>query len=247
MAGLEIVEQCVSPCSCGPIWDGWDSVAEQTETQRQVGEYERVYIHGAGVNEVLTIQQGYGGPRKFVHHDALGSAIALTDASGSLLESYVYDVFGRPAVFDAVGQPLTSSAHGNRFLYTGREWIAELALYDYRNRVYSAEIGRFLQTDPIGFAGGDINLYGYVGNGAADWTGPSGLSPCYPPAPATSMPSGPRPPATLPPIGPPPEIPLPPFNPPMHLPPLGPMFPPPGPGVGPPTPPLKFTARHHVL
>ena len=157
-------------------WDGWDLVGERTEAQYQVGEFERVYVHGAGVDEVLTIQQGYGGARKFAHHDALGSAIALTDASGSLLESYVYDVFGRPAVFDAVGQPLTSSAHGNRFLYTGREWISELSLYDYRNRVYSAEIGRFLQTDPIRFHAGDVNLYRYLFNMSAAGRDPFGLS-----------------------------------------------------------------------
>jgi RHS repeat-associated protein len=53
---------------------------------------------------------------------------------------------------------------GNRFLYTGREWIAEAGLYDYRNRVYSAELGRFLQADPIRFAGGDINMHRHCNN-----------------------------------------------------------------------------------
>ena len=198
------------------VWDGWDLVAEQTEAQYQVTEYERVYVHGAGVDEVLTIQQGYGGPRKFVHHDALGSAIALTDASGALLESYAYDVFGRPTVTDAAtSQTATSSFHGNRFLYTGREWIAELALYDYRNRVYSAEIGRFLQTDPIGFAGGDINLYRYVGNKIANVTDPNGLIPSshpgsgYPKHPPTN-PLEPPPSPKSPSLSPPPPIPIPP-------------------------------------
>ena len=39
----------------------------------------------------------------------------------------------------------------NRFLFTGREYLKEVNLYDYRNRIYSPELGRFLQTDPIGF------------------------------------------------------------------------------------------------
>jgi RHS repeat-associated protein len=192
------------------VWDGWDLVGERTEAQYQAGEYQHVYVHGAEVDEILTTQQGYGGARRFHHHDALGSVIALTDDTGALLESYTHDVFGTPQVFDAAGQPVSGTQHGNRFLYTGREWIAELSLYDYRNRVYSAEIGRFMQTDPIGFAGGDINLYGYVGNGAADWSDPSGLSPYYPPPPPTSMDSGDCPPMQLPPIEPPPIIPLPP-------------------------------------
>lgn len=34
-------------------------------------------------------------------------------------------------------------------MFTGREFLKEVGLYDYRNRVYSQELGRFLQTDPI--------------------------------------------------------------------------------------------------
>jgi RHS repeat-associated protein len=66
--------------------------------------------------------------------------------------------------------------YANRFLYTGREFLKEANLYDYRNRVYSVELGRFLQTDPIRFEAGDGNLYRYVGNGVADAIDPSGLA-----------------------------------------------------------------------
>jgi RHS repeat-associated protein len=45
----------------------------------------------------------------------------------------------------------SADPYANRFLYTGREFLKEANLYDYRNRVYSAELGRFLQTDPIRF------------------------------------------------------------------------------------------------
>jgi len=50
--------------------------------------------------------------------------------------------------------------------------------YDYRNRVYSTTLGRFLQTDPIRFEAGDGNLYRYVGNGPSNEVDPEGL--CYP-------------------------------------------------------------------
>jgi RHS repeat-associated protein len=63
----------------------------------------------------------------------------------------------------------------NRFLFTGREWLSEAGLYDYRNRVYSAELGRFLQTDPIRFAAGDGNLYRYVSNNPVNLWDPWGL------------------------------------------------------------------------
>jgi len=60
-------------------------------------------------------------------------------------------------------------------MFTGREWIAEAGLYDYRNRVYSADLGRFIQTDPIRFDAGDVNLYRYVGNNPVNAVDPLGL------------------------------------------------------------------------
>jgi RHS repeat-associated protein len=72
-------------------------------------------------------------------------------------------------------QLLAVSSVGNRFLFTGREYLAEIGLYDYRNRFYSPSLGRFLQTDPIGFSAGDENLYRYVFNNSITVNDPDGL------------------------------------------------------------------------
>jgi RHS repeat-associated protein len=111
----------------------------------------------------------------YYHHDGLGSTVALTDAAGAKIESYTYDVFGTVSIFDAAGFPQSSSTAGNRFLFTGREFVKEANLYDYRNRIYSSELGRFLQTDPIRFDAGDVNLYRYVSNNPVNWVDPTGL------------------------------------------------------------------------
>jgi hypothetical protein len=55
-------------------------------------------------------------------------------------------------------------------------WIAEIDAWSYRNRIYNQKLGRFLQTDPIGQAGG-LNLYAYVGNDPVNLIDPWGFNP----------------------------------------------------------------------
>ncbi len=59
--------------------------------------------------------------------------------------------------------------------FTGREWDPEIGLYYYRARYYDPKAGRFLSEDPIGFAGGDVNLYSYVWNNPTLFADPFGL------------------------------------------------------------------------
>ncbi len=100
----------------------------------------------------------------------------MTNTGGQVVERYGYDVYGQPTVRDAAGTVLGGgSAYANRFLFTGREWLASAGVYDYRHRAYSPALGRFLQTDPINFKGADINLYRYVGNAPTLRTDPMGL------------------------------------------------------------------------
>ena len=134
------------------VWDGWNLLAEfaggsgYSYPPPPATELRR-YVHGAAVDEILLAIAPSAAQTVHHVHDGLGNVTALTDAGGNAVERYTYDVFGAATVLNASGTVLTASAYGNRFLFTGREWIAELAVYDYRNRIYSASLGRFLQTD----------------------------------------------------------------------------------------------------
>lgn len=100
--------------------------------------------------------------------DALGSTIALTDASGAIQTSYSYEPYGATAA---------SGSTGNAYQYTGRE--NDGALYYYRNRYYSPGFQRFISEDPIGLKGG-VNIYAYVRGNPISLLDPSGLSPAGP-------------------------------------------------------------------
>jgi RHS repeat-associated protein len=62
----------------------------------------------------------------------------------------------------------------NPYTYTGREYDDELRLYYYRARHYDPRLGRFLQEEPIKFAGG-LHLYQYALNDPINYTDPQGL------------------------------------------------------------------------
>jgi RHS repeat-associated protein len=123
-------------------------------------------LTGPGVDSYLS-RTDAGGARALLT-DALGSTIGLADASGKVTTEYTYDPFG--------GTAASGEASGNPHQYTGRENDGG-GLYYYRARYYSPELGRFISEDPLGFGGGDANLYAYVRNSPTNLTDPSGENP----------------------------------------------------------------------
>jgi RHS repeat-associated protein len=69
----------------------------------------------------------------------------------------------------------TGQTNTNPFKFTGREDDGT-GLYYYRARYYHPGLQRFVSEDPIGFAGGDWNLYAYVRNGLVRYRDPFGLA-----------------------------------------------------------------------
>jgi len=62
-------------------------------------------------------------------------------------------------------------------MFTGRRFDIETGLYYYRARYYNPHIGRFMQTDPVGYDAG-INWYLYCNNNPLGLVDPFGCDPC---------------------------------------------------------------------
>lgn len=160
----EMGTECQSPKICprttNYVYDNQNIILEYDQNSNVITRY----IHGPGIDEPLSMEKD--NQVYYYHAEGLGSITALTDAEGNIIQSYDYDAFGSITSTVNITQPYT---------YTDREYDQETGMYFYRARYYDPKVGRFVTKDPIGFAGGDVNLYTYVRNNPVNYIDPAGL------------------------------------------------------------------------
>ena len=124
------------------------------------------YLFGDSSSDILARWRPSDGTTWYLA-DGLGSVRDLANASGNKVDHVEYDAFG---------QVLSESnpAEGDRYKYAGQEYDALIGLYYDRARYYDASQGRFLSEDPLGFDGGDFNLYRYAKGSPTNFTDTSG-------------------------------------------------------------------------
>ena len=160
-------------------WTPAETITYVYNGDRVVEEYSngsrtKSYAYAGYIDDPVLMEDA-GGNKYYYLKDRQFNVVALTDSSGNIVESYDYSPFGLMRIFDSNGVPIAASATGNILGYQGRAWDAESGLWNYRNRMYSPQLGRFLQRDPSGYQDG-INLYAFERNNPLRYLDAMGLS-----------------------------------------------------------------------
>ncbi len=145
------------------VYDGVEAVAFADPSTNVIANH---FVRGPGPDEIVANYPtaSLSNPL-FWMLDERNSLMALADVAGATPYTNGYDEYGNPR-----------GGNLGRLQYTGQLLMPDFGAYHYKARAYSPGLGRFLQTDPIGYAAG-ANLYGYVGNDPANFTDPSGQCP----------------------------------------------------------------------
>ena len=104
----------------------------------------------------------------YLAYDQVGTIKVVTDASGNTVKQVDYDAFGN--IITDTNTTLTIP-----FGFAGGLRDPDTGLVRFGYRDYDPDTGRWAAKDPIGFAGGDTNLYGYVLNDPVNLIDPYGL------------------------------------------------------------------------
>ena len=146
------------------VYDASGNLLAEANGSNQILRY---YVYGQGLLAMVTPS----GASYSYHYDATGNTVAMTDGSQTVVNRYAYTPYGQ--IVGKVEAPGLSQP----FQYVGQYGVmAEPnGFYYMRARYYDPEVGRFVSEDPIGFEGGDVNLYAYVGGNPVLFTDPQGL------------------------------------------------------------------------
>lgn len=174
----QMVRQDVTTDTFTYVYDGWGRRVKKSKN----GNLERHYIYDElnrlvgelDASQALEIQYIYGtkahspdyiiksGTRYKLIHDQVGSIrLVVNSSTGAIVSEQDFDEFGN----------LTSSSSPDfqSLGFAGGMKVDYNQFYRFGARDYDPEVGRWVSKDPILFAGGDTNLYGYVENDPINW------------------------------------------------------------------------------
>jgi len=134
------------------VYDGSDNLIQRFE-----------YADGR-----MPVAMTMSGVHYYLAYDQVGSLRAVADGAGNILKRIDYDTFG-----NTLGD--TNDSLAVPFGFAGGLHDRDTGLVRFGYRDYDPDTGRWTAKDPIGFAGGDTDLYEYVSNDPVNWIDPYGL------------------------------------------------------------------------
>lgn len=169
----------------------WNTVSRLYDGDNILYDYDsnnsvfRKYVHNPGTTDDPIAYYDSSRGTNYYFKDALGSVVSEVYQSGDYVQTY-----NNYSYISSFGGLPTKQRSETPYAFTGREFDQDTGLYYYRARHYDPSVGRFIQRDPVQFAGRDVNLYGYVQNNPINWTDPLGLATVRPTSPLDGCPAG---------------------------------------------------------
>jgi len=117
----------------------------------------------------MPVSMEKNGQTYYLHYDQVGTLKLVSDNAGNIVKQVDYDSYGN----------VLSDSDTNfsvPFGFAGGLYDQDTGLTRFGYRDYDAFSGRWTAKDPIGFDGGDLNLYGYVLGDPVNFVDPSGLT-----------------------------------------------------------------------
>jgi RHS repeat-associated protein len=105
----------------------------------------------------MPVEVAIAGVTYYLVYDQVGSLRVVANSAGNVIKRIDYDSFGN-IIAD------TSPAFEVPFGFAGGLYDPDTELVRFGYRDYDPDVGRWTAKDPIFFAGGDTDLYGYVLN-----------------------------------------------------------------------------------
>ena len=167
---------------------------------------DKQFVYHPHYVDAIAMRLNANGDEHYYLQDANFNVTAVVDNTGTVKERYAYTPYGEVTILDLnfSAVPNNVSTISNEHLYTGRRRDPKTGLQLNRNRFYASGLGRWVNRDPIGYIGGDYNLYEYVNSRSTFYVDPQGkqsLNPWNPPYQPGFPPFGPSfnpfPPDTL--------------------------------------------------
>jgi RHS repeat-associated protein len=155
--------------------DAWQVLEEQVSSVA-----DRQYVWGIRYIDDCVLRDrsdaGTLDERLYALQDANWNVVALVgfdDPNWAVVQRFAYSPYGVSLPLNANFTPYDGTDYEWEYRYTGRRLDLETALYQYRNRYYHAELGRFISRDPFVYRG-DMNLHAYASHRPLNFVDPMG-------------------------------------------------------------------------